>query len=163
MSTAALNFDRPLAHESLAAKVSGTLHLLEAAESHGIPDLILFTSVNGVLGGAGAAIYSVANRFQEALRISARLRKSRATVRTFAWSMWDDVGMSSGKQTQQFVELAGYKVLQADSALDTLEKLLHGTSHAHIIGLKLDSPRLKSVVDWPCAPGVVVTGTHLDR
>ena len=156
---AALNFDRPLAHESLAAKVSGTLHLLEAAEAHWIPELILFTSVNGVLGGAGAAIYSVANRFQETLRISARLHKSRTTVRTFAWSMWDDVGMSSGKQTQQFVELAGYKVLQADSALDTLEKLLHDTSHAHIIGLKLDSPRLKSVVDWPCAPGVVVTKT----
>ncbi|WP_432718667.1 SDR family NAD(P)-dependent oxidoreductase [Pseudomonas syringae] len=139
----------------LSSKVEGSINLLREAERHKISELIFFTSVNGLFGGAGVALYSAANRFQEVLSVHAALNKHQTKIRTIAWSMWRGVGMSAGSESEQLVELAGYCVLNPNDAVNTLDSLMRGLPQPQIVGVSITSSRMKGLVEWSCAPATV--------
>ncbi|PPK68487.1 type I polyketide synthase [Actinokineospora auranticolor] len=75
------------------AKVDTALVLDGIARRHPVHRFVLFSSVAGLLGGAGQAVYTAANAFLDAL---ARQRRADGLPGTsLAWGLWDvDAGMA---------------------------------------------------------------------
>ena len=122
----------------LDCKVIGSSHLYSLAKELAIPSLILFSSANGYLSGAGVALYSAANRYQEALAEQAR----QVEVISLGWSMLNDTGLSRGLAIQSLTEAKGYQILQPESAIPALFWLNTAAAPACVIGLNAQAPAL---------------------
>jgi amino acid adenylation domain-containing protein len=120
----------------LAAKVDGTanlLTLLAGEQSEQPPLLVNFGSVNGVFGGNGAGIYSLANARQIELSQAA----SRVRSYTLAWTQWQGTGMSQHLTAaqQQLAERSGYASISVAQGMQSLDIALRNAPGVYLLGI----------------------------
>ncbi|MEU5778789.1 condensation domain-containing protein [Streptomyces venezuelae] len=132
--------------EVLAPKTTGTQVLVDClAEGGGETVLIGFSSVNGALGAALASGYAAANA-----HLDARAHRSEGLrVRSLAWSLWEETGMSRGRHLTEPSRARGYHPIGRGEGLRAfLHALRHDRPHV-LIGLDASKPFIRSRLDAP--------------
>ncbi len=138
--------ERLLAEETAASfeatlrpKVRGSLALAQVLARRAGGLFVAFSSVNGALGGFAAGAYSTASRFQEQLALTLR-QAGVLRSHCFAWSLWDDVGMSAGNDRRRAAEARGLRALSAEEGVRALLAGLDGAPGNLFVGLDARSP-----------------------
>jgi acyl-CoA synthetase (AMP-forming)/AMP-acid ligase II/NADP-dependent 3-hydroxy acid dehydrogenase YdfG/acyl carrier protein len=126
----------------LAAKCRGSWNLFVEGGERGIARLVVFASVNGYFGGGGAAGYSAANRFQEALSDFSERRGGLPAVFHFSWSMWKNVGLSERFIFPELTRLKGFEILDAQRAYDMAFQALGAGRRSLFLGLDPSNPAM---------------------
>ncbi|MGW3045379.1 SDR family NAD(P)-dependent oxidoreductase [Kitasatospora sp. NPDC001159] len=121
----------------LRPKADGATHLHELLPD---ADLVLFSSVAGVLGGPGQGNYAAANAFLDALARHRVAGGGRAV--SVAWGPWaTDEGMTADRAR---LARAGIELLPADAALRLLDAALAGTE-PEVAAIRLTPGRAAAV------------------
>jgi len=125
--------------QQLAAKIDGTanlLSLLVGQRTEQPPLLVNFSSVNGVFGGNGAGIYSLANARQAEIA-QAIAAVSAVRCYTLAWTQWHGTGMSQDLTTaqQQLAERSGYASISPAQGMHSLDLVLRNAPGIYLIGI----------------------------
>ncbi|MFB2879416.1 SDR family NAD(P)-dependent oxidoreductase [Floridanema aerugineum] len=129
---------------TLHAKVSGTYTLHQLLKPQPEKFFISFSSVNGFFGGFAVGAYSAANSFLEAFAQEQRRQGLRSYC--FAWSMWDEVGMSQHSQTKEQAQTRGYCLINKQQGLQSfLAALQYGPTQL-LIGLNDRTPNIRRYI-----------------
>ncbi|ROO86839.1 thioester reductase-like protein [Actinocorallia herbida] len=137
-----------LSAERLAAvlrpKVDAAWHLHDLTRGHDLSAFVLFSSVGGVLGGAGQANYAAANAFLDAL---AEHRAGLGLPATsLAWGLWAGVGGMDeglGEADRARMTRSGLLPVTAETGPRMLDAAL-GEARAAFVATPLDLPVLRS-------------------
>jgi NAD(P)-dependent dehydrogenase (short-subunit alcohol dehydrogenase family)/acyl carrier protein len=122
------------------AKVFGTLAVGAMLESRPDAVLVLFSSVNGDLGGSSFGAYASANSFLTGFADYWYYQRGRP-VRCMAWSMWTDAGMNSGKLSAAS-QSRGFQPITTSQGIASFLAALSGPCHHLLIGLDPENPRM---------------------
>ncbi|WP_436844929.1 SDR family NAD(P)-dependent oxidoreductase [Streptomyces roseoverticillatus] len=138
----------------LRPKADGALHLHELTKDLDLSAFVLFSSLAGVLGNAGAASYSAANAFLDGL---ARQRRAAGLPGTsLAWGLWTDNGGMGDRITDAdrnrmgrsgvvpFTSAEGLALFDAGLAVD----------RPVIVPVRLDVPGLRAMARAGLLPAV---------
>lgn len=107
---------------------------------------VTFSSANGYFSGPNGGAYSAANSFLDAM---AQLQSPQIQHHCFAWSMWDDLGMSEGYVGKELTEMKGYKLLKAKEGLEALWDGLTQSVPNMIVGIDGNNPSMQSHIASP--------------
>ncbi|MBW4593278.1 MAG: SDR family NAD(P)-dependent oxidoreductase [Brasilonema angustatum HA4187-MV1] len=119
---------------TLRPKVFGTWTLHQLIKNQPESVFISFSSVNSFFGGFSAGAYAAANRFVDAFSHYQRHQSSLHSY-CFAWSMWDEVGMSRNYQMKDLTLARGYHAMTSEQGLQSLLTLLHHNQTQLLVGL----------------------------
>ncbi|GAA2577701.1 hypothetical protein GCM10010435_62350 [Winogradskya consettensis] len=98
----------------LRPKADTAWHLHELTRDLGLTAFVMFSSIAGVIGGAGQANYAAANAFLDGLAAYRRARGLAAT--SVAWGIWDQEGgitAGLGDADRQRIARAGFPAIDA--------------------------------------------------
>lgn len=132
----------------LAPKVLGALNLDALTRHIPLKSFVLFSSLAGILGGAGQGPYAAANAFLDALAVHRRARGLPAL--SLAWGLWEQsgLGMTSHLSTLDLARLRrqGIAALAVRDGLALLDTALR--SHVPcLVPVDLDIARLQTQAD----------------
>ncbi|QLE40078.1 SDR family NAD(P)-dependent oxidoreductase [Nostoc sp. C052] len=124
--------------ENLAAvlhpKVLGTWALHQLVKNNNDSIFINFSSAHGFFGSTVVGAYAAANSFLDSFCYYQN-SNSKLDSYCFAWSMWDDTGMSQGYQMKNLIRAKGFYVMSSSQAISSmLASLQHQQTHL-LIGL----------------------------
>ncbi|OKP87476.1 hypothetical protein A3842_06350 [Paenibacillus sp. P3E] len=111
--------DTSIYERMFTAKVHGTLALHEALLNEPEASLILFSSVNGYFGASTFSAYSSANSFIDHFSIY-RAHNGYPHTYCFAWSQWENVGMSRNNLATQVTASRGFLPLSREQGIHSL-------------------------------------------
>lgn len=137
--------------EALQPKVQGTWALHQLVKDQPDSLFISFSSVNRFFGGNRAGAYAAANNFLDAF---AAYQRSQTAIDSycFAWSMWDEVGMSQGFQMKEFSRIQGYYSISPQQGMQSLLGCLgHGQTQL-FIGLDRSKPNVQRCLEGVTMP-----------
>ncbi|MEU8001740.1 type I polyketide synthase [Catellatospora sp. NPDC049111] len=147
----------------LRAKADAAWHLHELTRDRGLSAFVLFSSVAGLLGGAGQAGYAAANAFLDAL--AAHRHAAGLPAQSLAWGMWAQAGAMTADLSEadlRRLARAGIAPLDADQGLGLLDAAL-GRAETLLVPVRLDLRTLhgqdRSAVP-PLLRGLVRTATR---
>ncbi|WP_461012449.1 type I polyketide synthase [Streptomyces capparidis] len=140
-------------------KVEAALNLHELTRDADLALFTLYSSVSGVLGGAGQANYAAANVFLDALALHRRAQGLPAT--SLAWGLWEQTGGMTGELDRADVRRMSRTGLAPMSARQGLAlfDLAGVVDEAALVPARLDPAALRDRGD--AVPGVLralVTG-----
>ena len=132
--------------EALRRKVLGTWVLHQLVKDRPGSLFLAFSSVNSFFGSARAGAYAAANRFVEHF---AHYQRHQGRLRSycFAWSQWDEVGMSRQNALKEVARAHGYQAIAADQGLNALRVALHHNQADLLVGLDGAHPHLRRHVE----------------
>ncbi|WP_460370987.1 beta-ketoacyl reductase, partial [Actinocorallia lasiicapitis] len=119
-------------------KVDAVLALHELTKDLPDCDLVLFSSVSGLIGGAGQANYAAANAFLDAMAHRRRALGLRAV--SLAWGLWesgDGMGGELGAADLRRLSRMGLAAMTVEEGLALLDASLH-QPEALLVPVKLD-------------------------
>lgn len=124
--------------ENLAAvlrpKVLGAWVLHQLVKDNKGSIFINFSSAHGFFGSTAVGAYAAANSFLERFSHYQKYNSELASY-CFAWSMWDETGMSQGYQMKNLIRAKGFYVMSSSQAISSmLASLQHQQAHL-LIGL----------------------------
>ncbi|WP_439958717.1 SDR family NAD(P)-dependent oxidoreductase, partial [Saccharomonospora xinjiangensis] len=135
--------------EVLAPKVTGAWNLHRATQHLDLPLFVTFSSVAGVWGAAGQAVYAAGNAFLDGLVAHRRALGLAGTA--LAWGPWSaDSGMTASLTSTDRSRLSrgGVTPLTRERAMALLDILL-ATRPTHAVPVDLDPAALR---DWDRVP-----------
>jgi acyl transferase domain-containing protein/acyl carrier protein len=136
----------------LRPKVAGAIALHELTEGLDLSAFVLFSSVAGLLGGAGQGNYAAANAALDAL--ARRWRAAGRPAVSLAWGMWArEHGMTArlGQADEERVTRSGIRPLSADEGLALFDAAM-GIKEPLVAPVKLDPAALRGVTDLHALP-----------
>ena len=127
---------------TLAPKVSGTWVLHQLLQHQPQSIFINFSSINGFFGGTNVGAYAAANSFLESF---AQYQQHNTSLQSycFAWSMWDEIGMSKGYEMKELTRARGYDIITAQQGLYSLLAGLHHQPTQLLVGLDSSNRNLR--------------------
>ncbi|MFF2851894.1 SDR family NAD(P)-dependent oxidoreductase [Streptomyces sp. NPDC058001] len=143
----------------LRAKTDATVHLHRAIRDLPLVDLVLFSSVAGILGAPGQANYAAANTFLDALAQHRRAQGLPAV--SLAWGLWAQDGGMAGELADENLERVartGLDPLTPEQGLDLFETAVRtsrATGRALAIPLRVNTGVLRSRVDSASLPALL--------
>lgn len=131
----------PWLRRMLHAKLAGCAAVETLLDARPDTAAVLFSSVNGFLGGSGVGAYSAANAAMEgfAHRWAAQGRK----VRCLGWSMWADTGMNDGSPLVAAARRRGFRVIEPAKGLELLAAALRDRRPWLLAGVDPGNARIK--------------------
>ncbi|MFF3350907.1 SDR family NAD(P)-dependent oxidoreductase, partial [Streptomyces sp. NPDC002779] len=136
-----------LTREELATvwrpKVQAALHLHELTQDADLAFFALYSSVSGVLGGAGQANYAAANSFLDALAHHRRAQGLPAT--SLAWGLWEQASAMTGEldlADRRRLSRMGLVPLSSEEGLALLDRALASAEPA-LVPARLDLAGLR--------------------
>ncbi|MEO0458712.1 MAG: SDR family NAD(P)-dependent oxidoreductase, partial [Cyanobacteria bacterium P01_A01_bin.114] len=133
----------------LYPKVVGAIALSQLLDSRPESTFISFSSVNGFFGGSRAGAYASANTFLDAFHLLLSQRHAKSFC--FAWSMWDNTGMSHGYQMKEFSRIQGYYAVPQPQAIQSMLGCLHHQQSQVWIGLDSQRRNVRRYLAAPAA------------
>ncbi|MFT3864033.1 MAG: SDR family NAD(P)-dependent oxidoreductase [Solirubrobacterales bacterium] len=168
------DLDRGRLDRVMAPKVDGAWNLHEATAGIELERFILFSSLAGVMGGAGQGNYAAANAYLDAL---ARLRRTSGLPATsIAWGLWE-AGMGEGLSDHDRARIAraGLAPMAVEEGLAMLDRALASPA-AFLVATPTDRaalrrlasadllpPLLRDVAGVPCRAAAPRRGVLADR
>ncbi|MGF1430821.1 type I polyketide synthase, partial [Kitasatospora sp. LaBMicrA B282] len=104
----------------VAGKVAGAAHLDELLGERELDAFVLFSSIAGVWGSGGQALYSAANAALDALAEARRARGLAGTA--IAWGPWAGGGMAAADGAAEQLARRGLAALAPGSAIGALSQ-----------------------------------------
>ncbi len=141
----------------IRAKLSGTWALRQLVAGRSDALFLAFSSVNGFFGGFSSAAYSAGNAYLDASADAEQRRGAPAA--SFAWSLWDNVGMSRSYAMKDLSRARGYVPIGMSEGHASFRAAL-GSAQGHVlIGVDLASPHMRRFAEAPPQPvqQIVVT------
>ncbi|MFB9909382.1 type I polyketide synthase [Allokutzneria oryzae] len=126
------------------AKVDAAVNLHELVKDLDLAAFVLFSSIAGVVGGAGQANYAAANAFLDAFAQS--LRAEGFPAQSHAWGLWAERSGMTGKLDSADMQRAarsGIAPMTTEEALGLFDAAL-GSGHSALIPARLDPTALKA-------------------
>ncbi|MED1798841.1 SDR family NAD(P)-dependent oxidoreductase [Brevibacillus porteri] len=123
------NMSEAALQEAFWAKVQGGRNVLDWAQTQENIEVIMFSSVNSLLGGSGLAAYSAASSCLDSEVLS---RIHQVTCKSIQWSFWDtNSTMLNGGQNAG----ASRQMMSRWQALVSLEAVMQRNNCSMIVGL----------------------------
>ncbi|SDN50550.1 type I polyketide synthase [Allokutzneria albata] len=126
------------------AKVDAAVNLYELVKDIDLAAFVLFSSIAGVVGGAGQANYAAANGFLDAYAKS--LRAKGFPAQSHAWGLWAERSGMTGKLDSADMQRAarsGIAPMTTEEALGLFDAALR-SAHGAVIPARLDPTALKA-------------------
>jgi acyl-CoA synthetase (AMP-forming)/AMP-acid ligase II/thioesterase domain-containing protein/NAD(P)-dependent dehydrogenase (short-subunit alcohol dehydrogenase family)/acyl carrier protein len=119
---------------TFAPKLEGTWVLYQLIKNQPNSLFVSFSSVNGFFGRMTAGSYSAANRFLDSFT---QHLVSNSSVRAycFAWSMWEETGLSRNYQMKELNRSRGYHIIQPKQGLNSFIVGLNQDKGYLLVGL----------------------------
>ncbi|WP_338930769.1 type I polyketide synthase [Streptomyces netropsis] len=119
----------------LRPKLLGAKHLHELTRDRDLDAFVLFSSLAGVLGGAGQAGYAAANAYLDAL--AAHRTAEGLPAASLAWGPWAGDGMAGTQVVEDRLRRSGLAPLAPEDAVRAL-----GRAHGPVVVADVDWGRL---------------------
>ena len=126
----------------LTPKMLGTLTLHKLIKNHSNSFFINFSSLHGFFGSTAVGAYAAANSFID--RFS-QYQQFHSTLKSycFAWSMWNDTGMSQGYEIQNLMNTKGFSAMSCSQAIASMFASLHHNQTQLFVGLDGNSLNIR--------------------
>lgn len=132
--------------ESFAAmlrpKVSGTWVLNQLLKNQPNAVFINFSSVVSFFGALSVGAYAAANRFLDCFSHYQRYKNSLRSY-CFAWSIWEEIGMSRSYQMRDLSRARGYYTILSEQGLNSFFAGLYHDQGQLIVGLNGSNPYMR--------------------
>ncbi len=140
-------------------KVDGAVHLHELTRTTDLAAFVLFSSMSGILGGAGQGNYAAANAFLDA--VASHRRAAGLPAVSIAWGPWAHTdGMASRlrEADRRRLRAAGLVSLTPQEGLAAFDAVLAaGNGRSVVASVRLDVAALRADTTPPLLSGLVST------
>jgi non-ribosomal peptide synthase protein (TIGR01720 family) len=123
----------------LRPKLVGTWVLHQLIKNHPDRLFIAFSSANGFLGGTFVSAYAAANSFVEAF-CDHQNANSNSLNYCFAWSMWDELGMSRNYPLKELTLAHGFHAISTKQGITSFVAGLYHEPGGWLVGLNASNP-----------------------
>ncbi|HVR05805.1 MAG TPA: SDR family NAD(P)-dependent oxidoreductase, partial [Solirubrobacteraceae bacterium] len=137
---------------ALAPKADGALHLHELTQELELDAFVLFSSIAGVLGGAGQGAYAAANALLDAL--AAHRHAQGLPACSLAWGLWEqsaDIADGAGRTAGARMGGAGIVALDAHAGLELFDRACR-QAQPLVLPLALDVAQLRAAARTDALP-----------
>lgn len=132
----------PWLRTMLRPKLGGATAIGRLLQTRPGTSVVLFSSVNGFLGGTGFGAYSAANATLDGIAHQWATRGH--AVRSISWSMWDGAGMNEGSPLVAAARHRGLRLIDPGEGLSLLLASLHNPATAVLAGVDAGNPHVKA-------------------